>query len=166
MSGEFTHLKSDGSATMVDVGHKEATARVAFARTTVVLNQPTFELLVKQALPKGDVLSTAKIAGIFAAKHTSSLIPFCHGLNLDFADVSFELQPETFSIIITAQAQLYAKTGVEMEALCAAQVAALTIYDMCKAVQKDIRITDCYLLHKSGGKSGEYNAPASVAPRL
>lgn len=155
---KFTHLKDDGSATMVDVGEKNITRRVAIAGCTVILNPKTFELLRQKALPKGDVLNTAKVAGVLAAKRTSELIPFCHGLNLDFVDISFELEPEASSIHIKTEARLSARTGVEMEALMAAQVAALTIYDMCKAVQKDIKITNCRLLHKSGGKSGDYNA--------
>lgn len=155
---KFTHLKDDGSATMVDVGNKETTRRVAKAGCTVILNPVTFDLLVRKALPKGDVLNTAKVAGVLAAKRTSELIPFCHGLNLDFADISFELDALASSIHISAEARLSASTGVEMEALMAAQIAALTIYDMCKAAQKDIKITNCRLLHKSGGKSGEYNA--------
>lgn len=155
---KFTHLKDDGSATMVDVGNKETTRRVAKAGCTVILNPSTFDLLVRKALPKGDVLNTAKVAGVLAAKRTSELIPFCHGLNLDFVDISFELDAPASSIHISAEARLSARTGVEMEALMAAQIAALTIYDMCKAAQKDIKITNCRLLHKSGGKSGEYNA--------
>lgn len=158
MSDKFTHLKDDGSATMVDVGDKSVSRRVAIAGSTVILNPKTFELLVQKALPKGDVLNTAKVAGVLAAKRTSELIPFCHGLNLDFVDINFELDPPASSIHIKAEARLSARTGVEMEALTAAQIAALTIYDMCKAVQKDIKITNCRLLHKSGGRSGEYNA--------
>lgn len=157
-SKKFTHLKDDGSAVMVDVGGKAGTQRVAVAGCTVVLAPKTFELLVQKALPKGDALNTAKVAGVLAAKRTSVLIPFCHALNLNFADVTFELDQAASSIHIQAEARLHARTGVEMEALTAATVAALTIYDMCKAVQKDIRITDCRLLHKSGGKNGEYNA--------
>jgi cyclic pyranopterin phosphate synthase len=156
--GRFTHLKDDGGATMVDVGGKELTRRVARAGCTVVLNPETFALLAQKALPKGDALNTAKVAGVLAAKRVSEIIPFCHGLNLDFIDISFALDPTASSIHITSEARLTARTGVEMEALMACQVAALTIYDMCKAVQKDIKITDCRLLHKSGGKSGEYNA--------
>lgn len=158
MSNKFTHLKDDGAATMVDVGHKEATRRVARAGCTVLLNSETFDLLAQKALPKGDALNTAKVAGVLAAKRTSELIPFCHGLNLDFVDISFELDQPASSIHISAEARLTARTGVEMEALMATQVAALTIYDMCKAAQKDIKITNCRLLHKSGGKSGDYNA--------
>lgn len=158
MSDKFTHLKDDGSATMVDVGAKSVTGRVARAGCTVVLNPETFALLLQKALPKGDVLNTAKVAGVLAAKRTSELIPFCHGLNLDFVDIAFDLDQDDSSIHIRTEARLSARTGVEMEALMAAQIAALTIYDMCKAVQKDIKITNCRLLHKSGGKSGEYNA--------
>ena len=154
----FTHIREDGSATMVDVGEKEITLRRAAAGATVILNPHVFDLLRRKALPKGDALAVAKAAGIMAARQTSSLIPFCHSLNLDFADISFELEEAGSSIHIRSEVSLAARTGAEMEALCAVQVAALTIYDMCKAAQKDIRITNCRLLHKSGGKSGVYNA--------
>jgi cyclic pyranopterin phosphate synthase len=115
-------------------------------------------MLVDQALPKGDALATARIAGIMAAKRTHELIPLCHPLPLSKVDVDFEPDAASSSLVITAEARTTGQTGVEMEALTAAQVAALTVYDMCKAVQKDIVITDCRLVHKSGGKSGEYNA--------
>ncbi len=154
----FTHLKDDGSATMVDVGHKDVTRRIAVAGATVCLSGETLDLLLKKALPKGDALNTAKVAGVLAAKRTHELIPFCHPLPLDFVDLSFDVDKDAARIHIRAEARTSSKTGVEMEALTAVQVAALTIYDMCKAVQKDIRVTDCRLLHKSGGKSGDYNA--------
>lgn len=154
----FTHIQEDGSLRMVDVGDKEISARVAVAACSVLLNPRTFDLLLRKALPKGDALAAAQAAGVLAAKRTSSLIPFCHNLGLDFVDISFATDAATHSIHIRAEARLRARTGVEMEALCAAQIAALTIYDMCKALQKDIRITNCRLLHKSGGRSGAYNA--------
>ena len=154
----FSHIREDGSAVMVDVGGKNISLRRAVAGTSVVLNARTFELLRQKALPKGDALAVAKTAGIMAAKRTAALIPLCHSLTLDFVDLSFELEEETHSVHIRAEARLAARTGVEMEALCAVQIAALTIYDMCKAAQKDIKITNCRLLHKSGGRSGTYDA--------
>lgn len=155
---EFTHIKADGTFGMVDVGGKTAGRRRAVAGCSVLLNARAFELLRQKALPKGDALALAKAAGIMAAKRTAELIPLCHSLGLDYADVSFTLSPADHSVQIRAEVRVDAKTGVEMEALCAAQVAALTVYDMCKAVQKDIVITNCRLLHKSGGRGGEYNA--------
>lgn len=143
---------------MVDVGNKPDTDRIAVAKTEVRLSSETMDLLVRQALPKGDVLTVAKIAGIQAAKRTPDLIPLCHPLLLSFIDVNFEILEDSNTIIIYAEAHTSGKTGLEMEALTAAQVAALTIYDMCKAVQKDIVIADCRLMRKSGGKSGEYVA--------
>lgn len=142
---------------MVDVGHKAQTQRVAIAETRVVLSRETFDLLAANALPKGDALTTAKIAGILAAKRTFELIPMCHPLPLSYVDVRFTPVEETATIVIEAEARTAGQTGVEMEAFTAAQVAALTVYDMCKAVQKDILITGCRLLHKSGGKSGTYD---------
>ena len=117
------------------------------------------ELLKKSALPKGDVLACAKIGGIMAAKRTSQLIPLCHSLNLTFADVRFEVRDMPPQVRIEAEARTVGSTGVEMEAIVAAQSAAAVIYDMCKAVQRDIVISRVRLLHKSGGKSGEFNAP-------
>ncbi|MDR2503336.1 MAG: cyclic pyranopterin monophosphate synthase MoaC [Deltaproteobacteria bacterium] len=154
----FSHIKDDGSAVMVDVGGKDISSRRAVAGASVVLNAHTFELLRHKALPKGDALAVAKTAGIMAAKQTAALIPLCHSLALDFVDLSFELEEKTHSVHIRAEVRLAARTGVEMEALCAVQIAALTIYDMCKAAQKDIKITNCRLLHKSGGRSGTYDA--------
>jgi cyclic pyranopterin phosphate synthase len=155
---DFTHLDASGAARMVDVGAKTPTVRRAVAGATVLLSPETFARLADKALPKGDVLAVAKIAGIMAAKKTAELIPLCHPLPLSFADVTFEADPAAHAIRITAEARTTDRTGVEMEALTAASVAALTIYDMCKAVQKDIRITDLRLLAKSGGKSGEFKA--------
>ena len=160
MSNELTHLDSKGGVRMVDVGAKPASQRLAVATATVCLSQETLKLLQDKALPKGDVFTTAKIAGIQAAKRTHHLIPLCHPLFLSHADVRFELNSSDATVRIEAEARTTSSTGVEMEALVAAQVAALTFYDMCKAVQKDIRITDCRLLYKSGGRSGTYDASA------
>lgn len=157
MAQEFTHVDGQGHVRMVDVGDKADTKRRAVVRTRVVLNARTFDLLVGNALPKGDVLTTAQVAGIMAAKRTWELIPMCHPIFLSQVDVRLTPVPEEAAIDIEACARTTGPTGVEMEALVAAQVAAMTIYDMCKAVQRDIRITDCRLVHKSGGKSGEFN---------
>jgi cyclic pyranopterin phosphate synthase len=154
----FTHLDDKGQARMVDVGAKAVTARVAIAEAVVRLSSETYRLLNDQALPKGDALATARIAGILAAKKTSDLIPLCHPLGLDSVDVRFVMDDASHSVRIEAEARLHAKTGVEMEAMTAASVAALTLYDMCKAVQKDIVIERVRLLYKSGGKSGEFKA--------
>ncbi len=157
MSG-FSHLTDDGTATMVDVGGKAETRRTAVARVEVRLSPATMDLLIKKALPKGDVLSVARVAGILAAKKTADLIPLCHPLPLDFVDVRFEVDAQTNVLRIETEARTSSRTGVEMEALTAAQIAALTVYDMCKAVQKDIAITHCRLITKTGGKSGDYHA--------
>jgi cyclic pyranopterin phosphate synthase len=158
MDEKLTHIDEAGNVVMVDVGDKADTRRRAVVRTRVLLNAHTFGLLTRNALPKGDVLTTAKVAGIMAAKRTWELIPMCHPLLLSKVDVSLVPVPADLSIEIEAEARTNGPTGVEMEALMAAQVAAMTIYDMCKAVQRDIVITDCRLTHKSGGKSGEFNA--------
>ena len=158
MDDKLTHIDEAGNVVMVDVGDKADTRRRAVVRTRVLLNAHTFDLLTRNALPKGDVLTTAKVAGIMAAKRTWELIPMCHPLLLSKVDVTLTPVPEDLSIEIEAEARTKGPTGVEMEALMAAQVAAMTIYDMCKAVQRDILITDCRLTHKSGGKSGEFNA--------
>ncbi len=159
MEQELTHIDPNGNVTMVDVGDKPDTLRRAVFGTSVVVNDKTMELLSNKALPKGDVLTTAKIAGIQAAKKTWELIPMCHPLLLSYLDVRFEVDEAQNTIHIQAEARTTAGTGVEMEALVAAQCAAMTIYDMCKAVQRDIVITECRLLHKSGGRSGTYEYP-------
>ena len=158
MDEKLTHIDEAGNVVMVDVGGKADTKRRAVVRTRVLLNAHTFGLLTRNALPKGDVLTTAKVAGIMAAKRTWELIPMCHPLLLSKVDVTLTPVPADLAIEIEAEARTTGPTGVEMEALMAAQVAAMTIYDMCKAVQRDIVITDCRLTHKSGGKSGEFNA--------
>jgi len=156
---ELTHIDDQGRTRMVDVGAKAKTRRLAVAGATVQLSPKTMQLLSTAALPKGDALATAKIAGILAAKRTAELIPLCHPLPLAFADVRFTVDEAAAIVHIEAEASTTAETGVEMEALTAASVAALTIYDMCKAVQKDIVLGEIRLLYKSGGKSGTYIAP-------
>ena len=158
MAEDFSHMHKDGTVTMVDVGRKQASARIAVAGAVVEMNAATLDLLKRAALPKGDVLATAKIAGIMAAKRTSELIPLCHPVALDYVDIRFAIHDDPPHIRLEAEARCTGRTGVEMEALIAAQVAAAAIYDMCKAVQKDMRITDVRLLRKSGGKSGEFLA--------
>ncbi len=157
MSAKLSHVDEQGALRMVDTSAKEATQRRAVFACCVELSAQTFALLQEKALPKGDVLTTAKIAGIQAAKKTSDLIPLCHPIQLTHIQIDFELDPLRHKVHVRAEVRTRAETGVEMEALVAAQTAAMTIYDMCKAVQKDIRITDCWLLHKSGGRSQEYN---------
>lgn len=154
----FSHMRPDGAVHMVDVGGKEDTRRTAVAGGVVEVSAATLEMLRRAALPKGDVLITARLAGIMAAKRTAELIPLCHPLSLSYVDVRFEVRDNPPSIVVEAEARTTGPTGVEMEALTAAQTAAATIYDMCKAVQKDIVIRHMRLLYKSGGKSGEFRA--------
>ncbi len=156
MTAKFSHLDKQGHAAMVDVSQKEVTPRKAVASGKVLLNQNTFRMLTDRKIPKGDVLSTARIAGIMASKKVGALIPLCHPLPLEHVAVEFILSEELPGVEILATASIAAKTGVEMEAMTAVSVAALTIYDMCKAVEKGIRITDIKLLEKSGGKSGTW----------
>lgn len=163
MDSTFSHMDNSGSITMVDVGHKQESQRTAIVEAVVEMSARTLTLLEQAALPKGDVLTTAKIAGILAAKRTAELVPLCHPLPLSFVDVRFTVCHNPPSVRLEAEARTTGRTGVEMEALIAAQIAAATIYDMCKAVQKDIIIRDVRLLHKSGGKSGVFNAPAKDA---
>jgi cyclic pyranopterin phosphate synthase len=139
---------------MVDVSEKDKTIRVARAGGKVLLNSETFTLVTEGKMKKGDVLAVAQVAGIMAAKQCSSLIPMCHPIAITGADINFKPDFETHIIEITAEVRCKGETGVEMEALTAVSAAALTIYDMCKAVQRDIQITDIRLLYKSGGKSG------------
>lgn len=159
MGYSFSHLDAQGNVTMVDVGEKTPSRRVAIAEAVVELAPATLELLKKAALPKGDVLTCAKIGAIMAAKRAGELIPLCHPLNLSFADIRFEVRDRPPQVRIEAEARSVGATGVEMEAIVAAQTAAAIIYDMCKAMQRDIVISRVRLLHKSGGKSGEFNAP-------
>lgn len=159
MTNELTHIDDHGRVTMVDVGGKPSTERIAKAGCVVRVSARTMDLLQVNALPKGDALQAARIAGIQAAKKTWELIPLCHPLLLTFADVTFSLNAQAGEIGVQSEVRTTGQTGVEMEAMVAVQVAALTIYDMCKAVQKDIEITDCRLLFKSGGKSGTFVSP-------
>jgi cyclic pyranopterin phosphate synthase len=152
-----SHIAADGSVTMVDVGLKGVTRRTARACALVRLPLPAAEALRSATLPKGDALVAAQIAGIFAAKRTGELIPLCHPLPLDAVDVRFSWDSDTV-LRIETQATTTAKTGVEMEAMVAATVAALTIYDMCKSVDKGIVIEQARLLEKTGGKSGDWHA--------
>lgn len=153
---KLTHIDEKGNARMVDVSSKDITLREARAMARIRLRPETIELLLKKAIPKGDVLTVAKIAGIMAAKKTHELIPMCHPLNISHIDIEFRVLNETSTIEIESLVKVEAKTGVEMEALVSAAVAALTIYDMCKAVDKEMIITDIMLLEKRGGRSGEF----------
>lgn len=152
---ELSHIDAEGHIRMVDVGDKPDTPRVAVARGEIHMLPETLRLIVEEGLPKGDVLTTAQLAGVMAAKQTAHLIPLCHPLLLTKIDVEFEVDESTSRIVITATVRTRGKTGAEMEALTAVSVAALTIYDMAKAVEKTMRITDIRLVSKSGGKSGD-----------
>ena len=154
--GSLSHLDESGRARMVDVGDKDATRREARAEAWVSVSPETIELISSQSLPKGDVFATARIAGIAAAKKTPDLIPLCHPLKLDTVEVDFEVDEEVSSIRVESCAMVTDRTGAEMEALVAAAVAALTIYDMCKAVERGAEIKSLRLLYKSGGKSGTW----------
>jgi cyclic pyranopterin phosphate synthase len=152
----LTHLDSSGSARMVDVGHKPATERRALARAVVRVSPQTAALVAAGNAPKGDVISTARIAGIQAGKRTAELIPLCHPLALSYLSVEGEIDTDAGEIVLTAEARTTGPTGVEMEALTAASVAALTVYDMVKGVQRGAEIGSVALLEKSGGASGEW----------
>ena len=151
----LTHVDDEGHVHMVDVGGKPDTERVATAKGKVRMKSETLRLIAEQGIQKGDVLTTAQVAGIMGAKRTPDLIPLCHPLLLTKVDVSFEIDSVESWIEITATVRTRGKTGVEMEALTAVSVAALTIYDMAKAVEKTMRLTDIRLVHKSGGQSGD-----------
>lgn len=153
---EFTHFNAEGQAHMVDVGGKDITEREAVAHAAVRLLPETFRKVVHHELAKGDVLGVAQVAGVMAAKRTSELIPLCHPLSLTKVDLAFTPDEAASTIHIRSTVRTVGRTGVEMEALTAVSVAALTIYDMCKAVEKGIEITDIHLVAKRGGKSGEY----------
>ncbi|MFZ5834480.1 MAG: cyclic pyranopterin monophosphate synthase MoaC [Pseudomonadota bacterium] len=155
----LTHFDETGQAAMVDVSGKAETVRVAVARSHVTMQPATLKLILEGGAAKGDVLGVARLAGIMAAKRTSDLIPLCHPLALSQVTVDLVALPDKHQIEITATAKLTGRTGVEMEALTAASIAALTVYDMCKAVDKGMVIGPTYLKHKSGGKSGDYDAP-------
>ncbi len=154
----LTHLDADGQAAMVDVSDKSVTERVATAKGSVLMQPATLRMVLDGGVKKGDVLSVARLAGIMGAKRTSELIPLCHPLSLTAIDVALEVDPGRNAVDITASCRLEGRTGVEMEALTAVAVAALTVYDMLKAVDRGMRLTDIRLIHKSGGKSGRYDA--------
>jgi len=153
---KLTHLDAEGNARMVDVGEKQVTRREAVATARVLMEPDTLGLITTGSYKKGDVLAAARIAGIQAAKKTSDLIPLCHPLMLESVKVDFDLDQSASAVLITARCRLSGKTGVEMEALTAASVAALTIYDMCKAVDRGMVIEAVRLDEKRGGKSGDW----------
>ena len=155
---EFTHFDKQGKAVMVDVSGKDITERTATATGRVVMLPETIRMIVEGAVSKGDVLSVARLAGIMGAKRTPDLIPLCHPLALTSVTVDLTVDEAGSAVEIRATCKLKGRTGVEMEALTAVAVAALTIYDMCKAVDRGMRIAEIRLLHKAGGKSGEFRA--------
>ncbi len=152
----FTHFDKEGKARMVDVSDKPATEREAVAGGFVSMKKSTLELIKNSKVSKGDVLGVARVAGIMAAKRTSELIPMCHPLNLASVEIDFDIDVKDSKIYIESRAKVTGSTGVEMEALTAVSVAALTIYDMCKAVDREMIISDIMLLEKRGGKSGKF----------
>ncbi|HCB48242.1 MAG: molybdenum cofactor biosynthesis protein MoaC [Anaerolineae bacterium SG8_19] len=158
MTNQLTHIDESGQAKMVDVGQKPDTERVAVASGSVVMRPETLQLIIEGNVKKGDVLTVAQMAGVMAAKRTSELIPLCHPLLINHVSVTCTPNPAESRIDIKASVRLTGKTGVEMEALTAVTVAGLTIYDMVKAVDRSMRLTDIRLLAKSGGRSGEYVA--------
>ena len=156
---EFTHFDAKGDARMVDVSAKDETERVAVASGQIVMQPATLAKIMAGDMKKGDVLSVARLAGIMGAKRTPDLIPLCHPLNLSSVALELSCDPKRSAVDITATCKITGRTGVEMEALTAVAVAALTIYDMCKSIDRGMRLTEIRLLHKSGGKSGTYEAP-------
>ena len=153
---DLTHIDESGAAHMVDVADKAESKRIAVAEGRITMNAATLEQIIAGDMPKGDVIGTARIAGIMAAKQTHNLIPMCHPLPISKVSIEIEANGDD-SLIITATVGVSGKTGVEMEALTAVSVAGLTLYDMAKAIDKDMVIGDIRLLHKSGGKSGTYD---------
>jgi cyclic pyranopterin phosphate synthase len=153
---EFTHIDKQGHVRMVDVTDKEPTSRLAVAQGVVAMNPATFAMIENQTVKKGNVLEAARIAGIMAAKKTSELIPLCHPLNITHIQVDFFPDKDAGSIRIEASVRIAGQTGVEMEALTAVSIAALTIYDMCKSYDREMTISNIFLLEKSGGKSGAF----------
>ena len=153
----FTHFNKDGEAIMVDVSQKDITMSIAIAEGSIKVNQEVFRSIKEQTNKQGDVLAVARIAGIMAAKKTSDMIPLCHPLFITKVTIDFELDKDNYMIKAIATTKVNGKTGVEMEALHAVSVTLLTIYDMCKAIDKSMEISDIRLLHKEGGKSGVYD---------
>lgn len=158
----LTHFNEFGNAQMVSVEEKNDTKRVAIATGKITMKESTLELIKNKTAKKGDVLSVAQIAGIMGAKKTSDIIPMCHNIFLTGADINYKIDDENKSIEITATVKTVGKTGVEMEALSAVSIAALTIYDMCKATDKGMIISDIKLLEKNGGKSGHYKREEEI----
>ncbi|OQP03773.1 cyclic pyranopterin monophosphate synthase MoaC [Geobacillus sp. 46C-IIa] len=154
----FTHFNEQGRAKMVDITNKEDTVRVAVAKTSVTVSEEIYEKMTNHAIGKGDVLAVAQVAGVMAAKKTADLIPMCHPLMLKSVDIAFswENEADVYKLVITATVKTKGSTGVEMEALTAASVCALTVYDMCKALDKGMIIGPTYLVEKTGGKSSHY----------
>jgi len=152
----LSHLDGEGGVRMVDVGGKEITRRVARAAAVVSMSPSTLEAILEDRVKKGNVLTTAKIAGILAAKRVGELVPLCHSLAVEWVELSFEPAPEKGELVIRSEVVVHAKTGAEMEALQAAAQAALTVYDMCKSVDRGMVIREIALLEKSGGKSGRW----------
>ena len=163
MADRFSHFDEAGNARMVDVSDKKDTRRLATAAGAITLSPKAYAMVQQGTMKKGDVLGVARIAGIMAAKRVDSLIPLCHPLAITRIDISFSFQDELHTITIQATVGITGQTGVEMEALTAVSVAALTIYDMCKAVDKGMVISDVRLLRKSGGKSGDFIHPVEKA---
>ena len=153
---DFTHFNEQGRAKMVDVGEKPISERTAVAAGSVLVHEKTFALIRSGGMKKGDVLTTAQIAGIMGAKRTSEVIPMCHPVAVNGINLALSLNEERYAVEITAEVSCDGRTGVEMEALTAVSIAALTVYDMCKAVQKDMVITDIRLLRKTGGVHGDF----------
>lgn len=162
MKNDFTHFNEEGRAKMVDVGEKPISHRAAVAAARVLVNEETFVLIQSGGMKKGDVLTVAQIAGVMGAKRTPDLIPMCHPILIEGIDLSLHLDEARCSVEIEATVSCDGRTGVEMEALTAAATAALTVYDMCKAVQKDMVIADIRLLHKSGGVHGDFHREEQV----
>ncbi len=156
MYSELTHFDDEGNARMVTVSDKDVTKRVATAGARVLVNEHTFDLIKRGGIKKGDVLTVAQVAGIMGAKRTPDLIPMCHPVIIDGVDVKLRLNEEDKAIEIESRVSCTGRTGVEMEAITACSIAAMTVYDMCKAVQRDIMLTDICLLSKSGGIHGDY----------
>ena len=153
---DFTHFNEQGRAKMVDVGEKPLSQRVAVAGARVLVNEHTFSLIKSGGMKKGDVLTVAQIAGVMGAKRTPDIIPMCHPILMDGINLDLSLDENRLSVEIKAEVRCDGRTGVEMEALSAVSIAALTVYDMCKAVQKDMVISDIRLISKTGGVHGDY----------
>ena len=157
----LSHIDADGKAVMVDVSDKDITDRVATATGSVIMEPETLRLIEGGGVKKGDVLSVARLAGIMGAKKTPDLIPLCHPLALNSIDIELTIDTDRNAVDISATCRVKGRTGVEMEALTAVSIAALTIYDMCKAVDRSMRLTDIRLMEKSGGRSGDFRAEES-----